>query len=115
MRSFLIHLTKTLSAVCPAYLQPPEAAVYPHMLVEPLHSLKGLPGGPTIVTFTIKLSSRYPGTKEILKLGIDVEKTIHSYQKSSLKLLKSALSFSPEKKIRLHTFHVKGRIPHESY
>lgn len=115
MRNFFPHLTKTLSTICPAYLHLPEKAPYPHMVVEPLHSLSGLPGGPVIVTFTLKLLSNYSGTKEILKLGNDAQQSLTTYPKASLKILKSALSFIPEKKIRLHTFHVKGRIPYESH
>jgi len=113
MRELFLDLTKLLGQVCPVFQHVPSEALYPYMTLEPLNSLQGLPWGPTFVTFTVKIWSRYAGTKEILKLAKVVESLLYTYQKGSLKVMKSGLSLLKDGDIRVHTFSVKARIPHE--
>ncbi|MBI2707868.1 MAG: hypothetical protein HYX35_06135 [Proteobacteria bacterium] len=113
MRELFLDLTKTLEQVCPVFQHVPPESPYPYMTLEPLHSLQGLPWGPTLVTFTLKIWSQYAGTKEILKLAKTVEEMLHTYQVGSLKVMKSGLSLLRDRETRVHTFSIKARIPHE--
>jgi len=110
MRDFLLDLTKALTEICPAFLHLPPETPYPYITIEPVSSLQGLPWGPTIITLTIKIWSRYTGTHEILKLARSVEKTVNTYKKSSLKIIKSALTLRADKKTRVHTIHLQARV-----
>lgn len=113
MRELFLDLTKILAPVCPVFHHVPPEAPYPYMTLEPLSSLQGLPWGPTLVTFTLKIWSRYAGTKEILKLAKTVDALLHTYQKGSLKVMESSLALLKEGETRVHTFSIKARVPHE--
>ena len=110
MRDLLLDLTQALNSVCPAFLHLPPETLPPYITVEPVSSLQGLPWGPTIVTFTIKIWSRYAGIYEILRLGKGVEKILENYTKSSLKIIKSALTLLSDKETRVQTLHLQARV-----
>jgi len=113
MRDFFLDLTKVLSQVCPVFLHVPPEATYPYMTLEPINSLQGIPKGPTLITFTLKIWSQYAGTKEILRMAKRVEPLLHAYQKGSLKIMKSGIALLKEGNTRVHTFNIKARVPHE--
>jgi hypothetical protein len=110
MRELVLDLTKILGTVCPTFHHVPQEVPYPHITLEPINSLYGLPWGPTIVTVTVKIWSRYAGTQEVLKLAKRVENIIYSYQKGSIKLMESALFHLKEEAIRVHTFRLKVKV-----
>lgn len=110
MGEFFFDLIKALRQICPAFLHLPPDVAYPHITVEPTNSLTGLPWGPTVLNFSVKIWSHYAGTKEILKMAKNVEAALNTYQKGSLKVMKSALSLLEDGKTRVHTFQVKAKI-----
>ncbi len=110
MGEFFFDLTKVLSKICPTFLTLPLEVEYPHITVEPTNSLTGLPWGPTVLNFRVKIWSRYIGTKEILKMAKNVEAALNAYKRGSLKVMKSSLSFLEDGHTRVHTFQVKARI-----
>ncbi len=112
MRELFLDLTKLLEHVCPVFQHVPADPPHPYITLEPTQSLQGLPWGPTLVTFTVKIWSRYSGTKEILKLAKGVESLLYTYQKGSLKVMKSGLSLLKDEETRVHTFSIKARVPH---
>ncbi len=118
MREFLTNLMTTLHQVCPTFLQVKPHTAYPYITIEPQQMLQGLPGGPCIVTLAIKISSRYAGTREILKLAKRIESLLHGYSpasiKVSLKILKSSLVLLADEQTRVHTFLLKARLKGEN-
>lgn len=114
MREFLIDFAALLGQVSPAFLQVPPKTAYPYITLEPAQSLHGLPGGPTILTLSVKIWSRYAGTQEILKLARGVEVLLQGYApkhiKVSLKILESALMLLNDGQTRVHTFRLKARL-----
>jgi len=120
MRKFYTDLTAALSQVCPAFLHVPPQTIYPYITLEPGNSLQGLPWGPLIVIFSVKIWSRYTGTQEILKLAHAVEHLLHWYTPktftASLKILESTLILLKDGQTRVQTFRLKARLtgdPHE--
>ena len=117
MREFLTDLMTTLHQVCPTFLQVKPHTAYPYITIEPQQMLQGFPGGPCIVTLAIKISSRYAGTREILKLAQRIESLLQGYNPStfkvSLKVLKSSLVLLADGQTRIHTFLVKARLKGE--
>ena len=115
MRNLLIDLRTTLGEVCPTFLQVPAKTPHPYITIEPGQSLQGLPWGPLIVTLTIKIWSRYAGTREILKLAKSVETLLQKYAPAtfevSLKMQESTLVLLSDSKTRVHSFHLKARLP----
>lgn len=110
MRSFLTDLLQALNSFCPTFLHLPQDTPYPHITLEEISSLTGLPAGPLLLTFTLKIRSRYAGTKEILTLLHQVESILKNYPKGSCKVMKSFLSLVPEGDTRIHTLHVKAKV-----
>ena len=113
MREFFTDLIVLLSPLCPTFLQLPPKVPYPHITVEDITSLCGLPAGPTLLSFSLKIWSQYAGTKEILKTLHEVEAIIGTYQKARMKVMKSFLTVLSDGKTRVHTLHLKARVPHE--
>ena len=110
MGNFYFDLTNVLNKICPAFLSLPADVDYPHLTVEPANFLTGLPWGPTVLNFSVKICSRYAGTKEILKMARNVEEALCSYKIGSLKVIKSSLSLLEDGETRVHTFQVKAKI-----
>lgn len=110
MREFLLELRSALLPMSPTFLHVPQDVPYPHITLEPLSSLRGIPWGPLVLTFRLKIWSQYEGTREILEMIKNVEAFLGSYPKGSLKVLKSALTLLTDKKTRVHVFSVKARI-----
>ena len=117
MRELLTDLMTTLHQVCPTFLQVKPHTAYPYVTIEPQQMLQGFPRGPCIVTLVIKISSRYAGTREILKLAQRIESLLQGYSpptfKVSLKVLKSSLVLLADGQTRIHTFLVKARLKGE--
>jgi hypothetical protein len=113
MREFFTDLIHVLSPLCPTFLQLPPEVPYPHMTVEEITSLCGIPAGPTLLSFSLKIWSQYAGTKEILKTLHEVENLIITYQKGRMKIMKSFLTLLSDGKTRVHTLHLKARVPYE--
>jgi hypothetical protein len=113
MREFFKDLINTLNLLFPTFLQLPPEVPFPHITVEKITSLYGIPSGPTVLSFSLKIWSQYPGTKEILKTLHDVEVFINSYQKGQIKIMKSFLSTLPDGRTRVYTIHLKARVPYE--
>ncbi len=110
MRELLINLSSLLSAVIPTYVHVPLKTPYPYITLEPDLVLLGLPWGPRVATFSIKIWSRYAGTIEILKLAKEVETVIQNYRNNSLKIRESSLELLKDGQTRLHTFKLKTRL-----
>jgi hypothetical protein len=110
MRDFILDLTKTLTPLCPTFLHVPPETPYPHISIEPLQSLMGVPWGPTIVTLVIKIWSQYAGTKEILILAKGVERILRYYEKANIKVAESGLALSGDGTTRIHTFRLKAKV-----
>lgn len=110
MRELLLNLSSLLSAVIPTYVHVPQKTPYPYITLEPDLVLLGLPWGPRVVTFSIKIWSRYAGTIEILRLAKDVETILQNYSHNSIKIRESSLELLKDGQTRLHTFKVKTRL-----
>lgn len=110
MREFLRHLSSLLSAIIPTYVHVPQKSPYPYITLEPELILSGLPWGPRIATFSIKIWSRYTGIIEILRLAKDVETVISNYENHSLIIRESRLELLKDGQTRLHTFKIKTRL-----
>ncbi len=114
MRELLIDLITTLGNICPAFIEVPFQTPFPYITIEPGQTLRGLPGGPTLLKLNVKIWSRYKGTKEILQLARAVENDLETYapkaQKVSLKMMESTLVLLSDKKTRVHTFCLKARL-----
>ena len=111
MREILLNLSRSLANVIPTYVHVPQKTPYPYITLEPELVLVGLPWGPRIATFSVKIWSRYAGTIEILKLAKDVEALILSFEPNTLKIRESQLELLKDGQTRLHTFKLKTRIP----
>ncbi|MBY0501455.1 MAG: DUF3168 domain-containing protein [Alphaproteobacteria bacterium] len=114
MNELLWDLTQSLAHICPAFLQLPPQTPYPYIMIEPEMVLQGVPWGPTMVTLTVKIWSRYAGTSEILRLVKGVDLALQSYVSEtlevSLKIIESTLSFLNDCQTRVHTFRLKARL-----
>ncbi len=119
MREFLIMLRKSLSEVCPTFLQIPSQTPYPYITISPGRSLQGLPWGPRVLLLTIKIWSQYTGTQEILRLTKELENLIQEYNfrpfEGSLKIVESGLILLKDKQTRVHTFLLKVRFQGRPY
>lgn len=113
MRKFLADLTVALGRYCPTFVNLPLEVPYPHITLEEIHSLSGLPGGPTLINFKLKIWSRYAGVREILTILKHIESSFRTYPTARFKIMKSFLSLFPDDLKRVHTLHVKARIPYE--
>jgi hypothetical protein len=111
MRDLLIDLRQELSSLCPTFLQVPPNTPTPYITIEPGQSLQGLPWGPRIAILTIKVWSRYYGTKEILMLAKGIEGLLQAYRPVSLKISESALILQKDEQTRVHRFRLKARLP----
>jgi hypothetical protein len=111
MRELLMHLSRPLAEIVPTYIHVPLKTPYPYITLEPDLVLLGLPWGPRIATFSVKIWSRYAGTIEILKLAKQVETIILSYGNNGLKIRESHLELLKDGQTRLHTFKLKTRLP----
>lgn len=110
MRNFILDLSKSLTPLCPTFLHVPPETPYPHISIEPLQSLMGVPWGPTIVTLAIKIWSQYAGTKEILSLAKSVENVLQHYGKANIKVSESGLALSNDGTTRVHTIRIKAKV-----
>jgi len=114
MRELLADLATTLGQVGPAFLQVPPNTAYPYISLEPNQRLQGLPGGPLVLTLSIKIWSRYAGTQEVLKLAKGVEDILQAYApqtvKVCLKILESTLMLLTDGQTRVYTFRLKARL-----
>lgn len=114
MRKFISDLRVSINQVCPTFLHVPPQTTPPYVTLEVEHSLQGLPWGPRIVKFNVKVWSQYKGTQEVLKLAKSVENLLQKYSTSilgvSLKLLESTLVLLPDGQTRVHTFRVLARL-----
>jgi hypothetical protein len=113
MRKFLGDLIASLDPYCPTFLTLPPDVPYPHITLEGIRSLSALPLGPTALTFELKIWSRYAGPKEILIILKQIESLFHTHKKGQFKIIKSFLAILPHEEKRVHTLHVKARIPYE--
>jgi hypothetical protein len=110
MRDFILDLTKILTPLCPTFLHVPPETPYPHISIEPLQSLMGVPWGPTVITLAIKIWSQYAGTKEILNLAKEVERVLRHYNKANIKISESSLALSNDGTTRVHTIRIKAKV-----
>lgn len=119
MRNLLTDLRLTLNELCPTFLQTPIHPIYPYIIIEPGQSLKGLPWGPHIALLSIKIWSRYKGTREILKIAKHAENILEHYApkilEARLKLIESTLVLLKDEQTRLHTFRLKARYQGDSH
>ena len=110
MRELLLDLLSLFTNVCPTFITVPSKTAYPYITLEPELVLLGLPWGPQVVTFSVKVWSRYAGTHEILKLAKAAEDLIQNYEKVSLKIRESSLVLLKDGQTRLHTFQLKALL-----
>ena len=115
MGGLLKNLTIGLEQFCPTFTQVPQQTSYPYITIEVEQMLQGIPWGPSMVMFSIKIWSRYAGTQEILKFAKNVEEFLNSYNlpssQVSLKILESTLVLLKDGQTRLHCFRLKARLP----
>lgn len=110
MRELLLNLSTTLATLCPTFVHVPLHTPYPYITLEPDLVLSGLPWGPQIATFSVKIWSRYAGTIEILNLAKGVEDLLQRYEKTSLKIRESSLEVLNDGQTRRHTFKLAARL-----
>ncbi len=111
MGELLKKLTAGLAHICPTFTQTPPQTPYPYITLQADNVLQGLPWGPSMVTLSVKIWSRYRGTQEILKFAKEVEEFL--YEESfeiRLKILESTLVLLNDGVTRVHSFRLKARV-----